>query len=115
MRAAGMTSQSCDKSLQALAKIVGSIFCGGHLKIAKITIYFKPNDPHRVVVVYPDAIDIPPVYRVAAPENTVLPWVGVAAREDKTLAYQAFQSAEWRCAKEGKKIQADYDNFLFRL
>jgi hypothetical protein len=39
----------------------------------RIPIYFKPNDPHRVVVVYPDAIDIPPVYRVAAAENTVLP------------------------------------------
>ena len=28
----------------------------------RIPIYFKPNDPRRVVVVYPHAIDIPPVF-----------------------------------------------------
>jgi hypothetical protein len=27
----------------------------------RIPIYFKPNDPHRVVVVYPHTIDIPPL------------------------------------------------------
>jgi hypothetical protein len=37
----------------------------------RIPIYFKPNDPHRVVLVYPDAIDILPVGRVAAGENAV--------------------------------------------
>ena len=39
----------------------------------RIPIYFKPNDPHRVVVVYPHAIDIPPVCRMAAAENTLRP------------------------------------------
>ena len=39
----------------------------------RIPIYFKQDDPHRVVVVYPHAIDIPPIYRVAAAENTVVP------------------------------------------
>jgi hypothetical protein len=34
----------------------------------RIPIYFKPDDPHRVVVVYPHAIDIPPIYGVAAAE-----------------------------------------------
>jgi hypothetical protein len=38
----------------------------------RIPIYFKPNDPHRVVVVYPHAIDIPPVYRVTTSEKTVV-------------------------------------------
>ena len=32
----------------------------------RIPVYFEPNDHHRVVVVYPDAIDIPAVCRVAA-------------------------------------------------
>lgn len=27
----------------------------------RIPIYFKPNDPHRVIIVYPHAIDIPPI------------------------------------------------------
>jgi hypothetical protein len=34
----------------------------------RIPIYFKPNDPHRVIVVYPHAMDIPPL-RVAARER----------------------------------------------
>ena len=35
----------------------------------RIPVYFKPNDPHRVVVVYPHAMDIPPIYGVVAGEN----------------------------------------------
>ena len=31
----------------------------------RIPIYFKPNDCHRVIVVYPHAIDIPPLRRAA--------------------------------------------------
>jgi hypothetical protein len=38
----------------------------------RIPIYFKPNDPHRVVVVYPHAIDIPPVLRGVSAEKTVV-------------------------------------------
>ena len=30
----------------------------------RIPIYFKPDDPHRVVVVYPHAIDIPRIYQL---------------------------------------------------
>jgi len=30
----------------------------------RMPIYFKPNDPHRVVVVYPHAIDIPRIYQL---------------------------------------------------
>jgi GNAT superfamily N-acetyltransferase len=30
----------------------------------------------------------------------------------RSSAYQSCQTAEWRCAKKGKKAQADYDNFL---
>ena len=35
----------------------------------RIPIYFTPNDPHRVVVVYPHAMDIPPVHGVVTGEN----------------------------------------------
>jgi hypothetical protein len=35
----------------------------------RIPIYFKPNDPHRVIVVYPNPIDIPPLYPEAAAES----------------------------------------------
>jgi len=35
----------------------------------RIPIYFKTNDPHRVIVVYPNAIDIPPLYPEAAAES----------------------------------------------
>ena len=35
----------------------------------RIPIYFKPNDPHRVVVVYPHAIDIPPLCQVAEAQS----------------------------------------------
>ncbi|HYY31824.1 MAG TPA: hypothetical protein VE860_28015 [Chthoniobacterales bacterium] len=38
---------------------------GDKLWRIRIPIYFKANDPHRVVVVYPEAIDIAPICRVA--------------------------------------------------
>ena len=35
----------------------------------RIPIYFKPDDPHRVIVVYPYSIDIPPLRPGAAAES----------------------------------------------
>ena len=36
----------------------------------RIPIYFKPDDPHRVIVVYPHAIDISPLREAAAAEHS---------------------------------------------
>jgi len=36
----------------------------------RIPIYFKPDDPHRVIVVYPHAIDIPPLREAVAAEHS---------------------------------------------
>lgn len=35
----------------------------------RIPFYFRPKDRHRVIVVYPHAIDIPPLYPRAAAES----------------------------------------------
>jgi len=35
----------------------------------RIPIYFKLDDPQRVIVVYPHAIDIPPLREAAAAEH----------------------------------------------
>ena len=34
---------------------------GSTMWLIRIPIYFKPNDRHRVIVIYSDAIDIPPL------------------------------------------------------
>jgi len=36
----------------------------------RIPIYFKPDDPHRVIVVYPHAIDIPLIREAAVIEDS---------------------------------------------
>ena len=36
----------------------------------RIPIYFTPDDPHRVIVVYPHAMDIPPLRQAAATEHS---------------------------------------------
>jgi hypothetical protein len=55
----------------------------------RIPIYFNSNDPHRVIVIYPDAIDIPPLCPAAVVETHVknLPKSQLGGADHVTLRF----------------------------